>query len=826
MDVLDRVRVEWAATVFGLLVGITMVYVPYEFGSSPFQTIYTHVRLLGGMFLVGSIAQIACLLYPSWPVGIGWLGRALFLGALGTYWWAVSLVSGGLTGAFLYPLMTASMIAEALPRWRGRGLFSAFLAVVAVGFAGLMLAEPTAFGPVLYSSLQPIVRPVGVLYLSAGVLLTFGLIRRRPGLSRLALGVLGALFLHMAFVLAVAVSWIGMELYLVLAAGCFLVVLMRRLPQPSGVRWRLFRGMAIASVLPVLAVGALASFVAQRAIERELRSKAETAVDSEVAWLEQNVAAARNVLRAQAQEPAFLAATRSRDIATLEARVHQFENQSGQFDAAWMLDGTGTTLVPSVALGSLRGHFAHREYFQRAQQARHESEVFLSQPFLGAGGQPVVVFAIPVDVEAEHPAVLVGALSLPRLRLQRTLAARSYHVELFDQRDGALLRETDRNDVLTRAPILDLVDAADLSTPMGMNEAFEPSGRRLLVAHAQVPGTPWTVVVTAYLREAFAPLTRLSALVVGIALLAGAVALLLSRWAGRDVAQRLEALRDGFAALGTLPLEHPVPARGNDELAQLTSGFNEMAARIERTQQELREAVALRDQFLSMASHELRTPLTPLKATVAMLLRQEAGVPPLSPDKQRSTIMRLQRQVDRLTRLVGDMLDVSRMQSGRFSLNRTPLEVGALAREVVDRIQHSRPERSAPIQLELPEGPLTGEWDEQRLDQLLTNLIENAVRYSPPDTPIQVRIHPEDGDALLEVEDRGIGISAESLPHLFAPFYRAQNAALHYAGGLGLGLAICREIVERHGGTLWATSAGPGQGSRFSVRLPRAAPSG
>lgn len=602
----------------------------------------------------------------------------------------------------------------------------------------------------------------------------------------------------------------------VLSVACGLVLTLRRTPQPSGVRWRLFRGMALASVLPILTVGALASVLAQRAIERELRDKTQQAVAAEAAWLEQSASLARSLLLSHSQDPLLHASVRARDAMAMRSRIQLLEHQPGLFDAAWLLDSAGNSLMPSTRLGRVEGNFAHRDYFQEAQGG----QVYLSRPFLSDAGQPYVAFSTAMDTGLERGEVLTGGMSLRRLGLQPTLTSRQYHVELFDQRDGSLLRETDHGTVLSRAPVLSLASEGAFSMPEGILEAFDPRGRRLLIAHARVSGTPWTVAVTTPLREALAPVTRLSAIVVGIALLAGAVALLLSQWVGQDVARQLGALRDGFAALGTLTLDQPVPARGDDELAQLARGFNKMAARIDQTQKELREAITIRDQFLSIASHELRTPLTPLKATLDMLLRQADAGQSLPPEKLRPTLERLRRQVERLARLVGDMLDVARMQSGRFSLKLAPVELCALAREVVDRIQHSRRERSGPFLLELPEQPLVGQWDEQRLDQLLTNLIENAARYSPPEEPIQVRVRPERNGVTLEVEDRGIGIPAESLPNLFTPFFRAQNAAAYYAGGLGLGLSICREIVERHQGTIHASSDGPGKGTRFSVFLP------
>jgi signal transduction histidine kinase len=814
---LIRVRVEQVAAAFGLLVGITMVYVPYEFGSRIFQPIYPYIRLLGSAFLVGSATMIASMLYAGWPAWIGWVGRALFLTPLAIYWWMASILFRGLTGAILYPLMVLGLLLEQLPRWRERTLLPGFLAAVAASFGALLLISPGQAGPSISPGIGAMALPMALLFLGASLLLTVGGLRGHQRLSRAGAGVLCVPFALLTGVLALVGSWTGMELYMVLSVACLLLATVRRQPQPSGVRWRLFRGMAFASVLPIIAVGALASVLAQKAIERELRGKAQQAVQAEAAWLEQSATMARALVSTQVQDPSLREWTRAREEVALRTRFSLLERVSGQFDEVWMLDGRGDVVIPSPRTGPIQGNFAHRDYFQEALTS---ADVYLSRPFLNAAGVPTVAFSSRVDTGLPAPEVFVGGVSLLRLGTQSTLASRSYHVEIFDRRDGHLLRETERNEVLTRAPILSLVKEGGLSRSEGMLEAFDVSGQRLLIAHAQVPDTPWTVVVIARLREAFAPVTRLSAIVVAVALLAGAVALLLSQWVGRDVAQRLEALRDGFSALKTLSLEQPVPARGDDEVAQLTAGFNEMAARIEQTQKELREAISIRDQFLSMASHELRTPLTPLKATLELLLRQAQDNQVIPLERQRSTLERLRRQVDRLTRLVSDMLDVARLQGGRLSLKRAPMDLSALAREVVDRIQHASREQRAPIQLELPEAPLVGRWDEQRLDQLLTNLVENAARYSPPDAPIQVRLRAEPPHVRLEVEDRGIGIPAESLPSLFTPFYRARNAAQHYAGGLGLGLAICREIVERHGGTIQATSPGPGQGTRFSVSLP------
>ncbi|WP_201756026.1 sensor histidine kinase [Corallococcus silvisoli] len=826
VGILERARVEWFATAFGLVVGTTMVFVPYEFGAALFQFIYPYVRPLGSLFLVGSATMLAALLFPNWPAFVGWLGRVLFLGAVGFYWWTATVLPGGLTGLVLYPLLAGLLLLEQARRFRGRGLLAVFIAAVALSFGVLMVLSPHGFIRFSLLAFGPFIRGLGALFLGTGVLLSVGLWRGWLGLSRVALAGLCILFLNMALALGSRGSWAGVGVYAVLTVSCAVLTWVRELPVLSGVRWRLFRGMALASVLPILGAGAVASFVAQRAIEAELRSKAQQAVSAETAWLEQTAYMARSLLRAQSRDPGFIAAVRDGNVEGMSERVDLLENDSGLFDAAWLLDSAGNTLVPSTKLNRIGANhnYANREYFQQTIQG--DNAVLLSRPFLTRAGLPFVVFTTQVELGDGRRAVLVGGLSLRRLGLQPTLASRSYHVELFDRRDGTLLRETDRGDVLTRAPVLGMLTPQALSTPEGMLEAFDASGHRLLVAHEQVSETPWTVVVTARLREAFAPVTRMGAWVVAIAVLAGAISLLLSQWVGRDVARRLEALRDGFAALGTPALERRVQAGGDDEFAQLASGFNDMAARIDRTQQELREAINIRDQFLSMASHELRTPLTPLKATLELLIRQSESSQGLTPERQRAIFDRLNRQVDRLTRLIGDMLDVSRLQSGRFALTVAPMDLVTLMHEVMERVQSTRPEREGLLSLAVPDAPLVGRWDAQRLDQLFTNLVENALRYSPPGTPVAVRVREEDGQVRVDVEDRGIGIPAESLPQLFTPFYRAGNAAEHYAGGLGLGLAICREIVERHGGRIQARSEGPGQGTCFTVWLPRAAVSG
>jgi signal transduction histidine kinase len=190
-------------------------------------------------------------------------------------------------------------------------------------------------------------------------------------------------------------------------------------------------------------------------------------------------------------------------------------------------------------------------------------------------------------------------------------------------------------------------------------------------------------------------------------------------------------------------------------------------------------------------------------------------------DEVKEKLRRMNRQVDRLALLIEDMLDVSRAQSGKLSLRLEHVDMRDIVNEVVERTFPSPADdpRGHPIHLSLPDAPVVGHWDRTRIDQVLTNLLTNAAKYSPPGEPIAVVLRQRDGLALLDVKDRGIGIPTDEQEHLFQPFFRARNASSNDYSGIGLGLYLSRELVLRHGGDITVTSA-EGRGSVVHVELP------
>lgn len=229
---------------------------------------------------------------------------------------------------------------------------------------------------------------------------------------------------------------------------------------------------------------------------------------------------------------------------------------------------------------------------------------------------------------------------------------------------------------------------------------------------------------------------------------------------------------------------------------------------------EAKTALAIREEFLSIASHELRTPLTALKSNLQLARRRLArGTPP---EQVADLVDHANAQTERLTGLVSDLLDVTRIAAGRLLIERGPVAIGPLLHRIVELERAADPERV--ITLAVPEGELTIDADAARLEQVLLNLIENARKYSPPQCPIHVRSRLV-GDALsIEVEDQGIGVPPEDQEHIFDRFHRATNVDKGVTG-LGLGLHIAREIIRAHGGTLTVQSTA-GHGSTFTITLP------
>ena len=269
--------------------------------------------------------------------------------------------------------------------------------------------------------------------------------------------------------------------------------------------------------------------------------------------------------------------------------------------------------------------------------------------------------------------------------------------------------------------------------------------------------------------------------------------------------------------LGLLVL-HEDLAYGSQQRAEAEASLRRVADERERLLEDRRQAVAARDQFLAVAAHELRTPL----ATLALLVDHVIASPPAPSGGdpgtlvvQRRQLTMLKRQVDRLRGLVAEMLDVSRVTSSGLDLVPGPVDLRDVVQEVLDRFDPEIQQRRVSVSVDA-KVPVRGVWDAARVDQVLTNLVSNALKYGAG-RPIEVSVRAEGPNALVVVSDHGVGIQEDEQGKIFAPFARAVTARHH--AGLGLGLWIAQQIAQASGGRIVVNSR-PAEGSTFTLELP------
>jgi two-component system OmpR family sensor kinase len=296
-------------------------------------------------------------------------------------------------------------------------------------------------------------------------------------------------------------------------------------------------------------------------------------------------------------------------------------------------------------------------------------------------------------------------------------------------------------------------------------------------------------------------------ILVGIAVLL--VAILLGVALSRSITRPITAMTRAAEAMAQGDYGQAIPVEGDDEVGRLATSFNTMAREVARAHQMERD-------FVANVSHDLKTPLTSIQgfaqALVDGTVKDAAG--------QRQAAQVIFEETGRMNRLVCDLLELAKLESGQVTMTREPVDLASVLRECTDGATHRAEQASITLNVRLADRlpPLSG--DAARLEQAFNNLLDNALKYTPAGGQVELSAFPNsDGGIEVSVSDTGPGIPAEDLPRIFERFYRADKARA--PGGTGLGLAIVKEIVQAHGGTIRAASE-PGQGTRFTVTLPRA----
>lgn len=288
--------------------------------------------------------------------------------------------------------------------------------------------------------------------------------------------------------------------------------------------------------------------------------------------------------------------------------------------------------------------------------------------------------------------------------------------------------------------------------------------------------------------------------------IAGLISLLIARWLARGMTQPLRDMATAARAMETGDYSARVRTTSRDEVGQLAAAFNRMSAELAVLETSRRDLVA-------NVSHELKTPITAIRAHLENLTD---GVE--QPDPK--TLLVMLTQTERLGRLVDQLLDLSRLESGEVPMYLEVTTLEPIVARVLSEISVGRAVTDVTLRDEVP-AETAATADAERIHQVLYNLVDNAVRFTPPGGSVTVTAARQEDRVVVEVRDSGVGIAPEHLPRVFERFYRADASRSREGGGTGIGLAIARSIVESHGGRITATSE-PGHGSSFTFDLPAA----
>lgn len=464
----------------------------------------------------------------------------------------------------------------------------------------------------------------------------------------------------------------------------------------------------------------------------------------------------------------------------------------------------------------------------RTRKVIQTQETVVSGLIIGAVQQrPVTTINVPVPVEQGQRFVLGSVFGTSYF--QKLLAARpvpaSWRLALIDA-ESQFIAHTGGQEYIGRkaeAPLVERIAQSahgQVRYRLGENEVYE--------AFTRAGSSGWTVSVAAPVSEIEesaqkAVITVALGLLVAVAVAVGAALVF-----GRRV---VESVASATRAAGALAHGKPqeLGQTGILELDQLhhalgSAGKVLAASEAERSallksEQEARSLAEQqnrsKDEFLAMLGHELRNPLGGISGAVELLEMEAAG----EERKERARAI-LRRQTEHLERIVDDLLDLSRISKGKVKLDLQPVDLRKSVQATVDALRAAgRNDHLLTLELE----PVWVLADRTRIDQVVNNLVTNALKYTPSGGSIHVRVYAEQGDAVLVVRDTGIGISSDLLPRLFDIFIQGAVSLDRSEGGLGIGLSLVRYLVQRHGGTITAESAGPGHGSVFTVRLPKIA---
>jgi signal transduction histidine kinase len=798
----------WALGLFCGFIGAFLLVAPHHFQTGFYAALLPYSLAWGMLSLASGVGliSVAVLRPPRWAaLGVHTLAGLTLLAL------AVSFAMvGGLTGVVIYSVLgLGTLIAGLLPRDRSGGplaggdLFALLMSLSAVAMGFLIVVFPAVFRSPLYGPHQGLLPLIGLTLLLAGPLLAWvQLAPSSAGWASWPIHVLaGAAYLGIGSAVSLPGRvWTGVVLYF--GGGLLIAFLpwVRRWLAAldlSALRARLALALAIATSLALISATAVVTTQEERLAEDQVRQIQEI----EAQAIAQNVSDYIEMNRARTSGVATLAGRIPVEQQRLLLASYRRANPGVAAYRTLTVDGRvlatdGDAPVPPRLLE------------EAAREIRREERRRVPWTRFVSGERPLFLVAAPDSADLEQRITRSGS-----------------RVSLADGQ-GAL--------IAVRSELPDNTDLPGL--PPGWDRTVRAGHdvhrRRGVAGFGAAPVLGWAVAVETPRSIALAGVRRGRDFAFGLLLLVIPLAVLAGIVAARRIARPLGQLSQAVDALTAGDLAAPVASgAGIAEVARLSAAFREMRDRLaERTRESERLAAELRaraealaetdrrkDEFLAMLAHELRNPLGAIANSSYLLERIGTG----HPQKARAVEI-IRRQIQHLVRMVDDLLDVSRITRGKVELRREPLDFAEVVRNAVETTRPLAEAKDQALSLEIAPEPLPLDGDVTRLEQVLSNLLRNAVKFTDEGGRIDVSAGRKDGYAVVRVRDDGIGITPDLLPRIFDLFAQGEQALDRSGAGLGIGLTLVRSLVEMHGGAIQARSDGAGRGSEFEVRLPLA----
>jgi signal transduction histidine kinase len=812
----------WAMGLFCGVVGAFLLIAPHRFQSGPYEALLPHALVWGTFALVSGLGMLAvAVLRPRrWLSCLSHLLVGLALLAL-----TVSFVRvGAVSGAVVYTVLAiGTFLACLLPRDRprtaaaGGDLFAILMGIAATLAGAMIVAAPGLFQKPFYGPYGGYLQVFGVAFLVTGPLLAAAQLMAESWRTWVLQALGGAAYVLFGILVSVPGQlWTGVFLYIGGGAAVVCLPGVRRwlaALDTSALRAHLSLVLAVATALSLI----VATAVATAQEERLAREQARATQEIEARSVAQNVS---DYIEKNGARTATLAIFAGRGPLTAESQTELLNGSLPIYpdlvalrsvtSAGRILAGSGAVTLPPAAVVDLAAGVSRDRHLQITQ--------------IQVGGQSLLLLGSPIhNLEGDPEGTLVAAFDIQALA--HRIARQGDYVSLSD----GLGRRIAMVDGLPPGGTLPPLPP-DWDRRVRAGERLQRSAA--VVGVARVPRLGWVVAVERPRADALAGVRKGRDLAFFLLLFVIPLTALTGIFAARRIARPLADLSSAVDAMTAGDLAAPIGADSSvTEVARLSAAFREMRDRLaERTRESERLATELRaraealaetdrrkDEFLAMLAHELRNPIGAI-ANASYLLEHFGPAEP----QMAKPVAIIRRQIQHLVRMVDDLLDVSRITRGKVELRRERLDLTEVLRHAAEASRPLAEAKGQTLKVDLPGEPLPLEGDATRLEQVASNLLRNAVKFTANQGRIELSVHREEGIAVVRVRDDGIGIPSDLLARVFDLFAQGEQGLDRAGAGLGIGLTLVKSLVEIHGGSVVARSDGPGRGSEFEVRLPLA----